>query len=47
MGGDPYNYFIIGTKKYRRRFLEESVTESVVIDWGVADYAEIGTNEGK
>ncbi|CAK63318.1 unnamed protein product (macronuclear) [Paramecium tetraurelia] len=47
LGGDPYNYFIIGTKKYRRRFLDESTTSSVVIDWGIADSADIGTTDGK
>ncbi|CAK63336.1 unnamed protein product (macronuclear) [Paramecium tetraurelia] len=43
LGGDPYNYFIIGTKKSTRRFLDESVSQQVTVDWGIVDSAEIGT----
>lgn len=47
MGGDPYNYFIIGTKKSSRRFLQTSTVTTIDLDWGIVDSAEIGTEDSK
>jgi hypothetical protein len=47
LGGDPYNYFIIGTKKSSRRFLQTSTVTTVDVDWGIVDSAEIGTDDSK
>lgn len=45
MGGDPYNFFIVGTNSYRR-ILNQSSSYNYEVDWAIVDSAEIGTDEG-
>ncbi|KAM3144665.1 hypothetical protein pb186bvf_003272 [Paramecium bursaria] len=42
LGGDPYNYFIVGIRKTNRRLLQG---ESLEIDWVYADPAPVGSAE--
>lgn len=47
LGGDPYNYFILGVKLSNRRLLAESKGGyEITIDWAYTDSAEIGSSEG-
>ncbi|KAM3135691.1 hypothetical protein pb186bvf_012217 [Paramecium bursaria] len=43
LGGDPYNYFILGIKKVSRRALQGQ--SYIDVDWGYADPAPIGSTE--
>ncbi|CAD8178892.1 unnamed protein product [Paramecium pentaurelia] len=45
LGGDPFNYFIIGIKKSSRRFLDETISHQVTVYWTIVDNVEIGSTD--
>ncbi|CAD8161606.1 unnamed protein product [Paramecium octaurelia] len=45
LGGDPFNYFIIGIKRSTRRFLDQTISYQVSVDWSIVDNVEIGSQD--